>query len=211
MSVYPGAFRGISKSSLTVAPYRSFPSPVTALAGTTALGLSRGLRTRPIKNRPRTPRWGQGRTQTRSYVFDICRTSSTSSLTTCAFVSQHGSRTRRTPSCPSAETGCRRSRRWGNPLEPWRLRSCNLSSLDLGCRWCSVCRAMRLGRPWPARNPCPEGSQRSPGSRLSSRVRVPGSWTVRGCPAVTDGLDAGGAAPYRCAARPPPGNAAALW
>src|SRR5947207_3855005 len=88
MSVYPGAFRGISKSSLTVAPYRSFPSPVTALAGTTVLGLSRGLRTRPIRNRPRTPRWGQGRTPTRSYVFDICRTSSTSSLTTCNFVSQ---------------------------------------------------------------------------------------------------------------------------
>jgi hypothetical protein len=55
--------RGISKSSLTVALYRSFPSPVTVMAGTTALGLSRGLRTRPIRNRPRTPRWGQGRTQ----------------------------------------------------------------------------------------------------------------------------------------------------
>jgi hypothetical protein len=41
----------------------SFPSPVTVMAGTTALGLSRGLRTRPIRNRPRTPRWGQGRTQ----------------------------------------------------------------------------------------------------------------------------------------------------
>src|SRR3954451_13739970 len=80
--------RGISKSSLTVALYRSFPSPVTAMAGTTALGLSRGLRTRPIRNRPRTPRWGQGRTQTRSYAFDIRRTSFTSSLTTCDFVSQ---------------------------------------------------------------------------------------------------------------------------
>jgi hypothetical protein len=80
--------RGISESSLIVAPYRSFPSPVTDLAGTTVLGLSRGLRTQPIRNRSRTPRWGQGRTQTRSYVFDIRRTSYTSSLTTCGFVSQ---------------------------------------------------------------------------------------------------------------------------
>src|SRR5262245_48432491 len=80
--------RGISKSSLTVALYRSFPSPVTVMAGTTVLGLSRGLRTRPIRNRSRTPRWGQGRTQTRSYVLDIRRTSFTSSLTTCDFVSQ---------------------------------------------------------------------------------------------------------------------------
>src|SRR5258705_9364999 len=55
------------------------------MAGTTALGLSSGLRTRPIRNRPRTPRWGQGRTQTRSYVFDIRRASFTISLTTCDF------------------------------------------------------------------------------------------------------------------------------
>jgi len=33
-------------------------------------------------------RWGRGRTLTRSYVFDIRRTSSTSSLTTCDLVSQ---------------------------------------------------------------------------------------------------------------------------
>ena len=55
------------------------------MVGTTALGLSRELRTRPIGNRPRTSRRGQGRTQTRSYVFDMRRTSSTSSLTTCDF------------------------------------------------------------------------------------------------------------------------------
>jgi hypothetical protein len=51
--------RGILKSSLIVALFRSFPSPVTAMAGTAALGLSRELRTRPIRNRPRTSRWGQ--------------------------------------------------------------------------------------------------------------------------------------------------------
>jgi len=49
---------------------------------------SRELRTQPIKNRPRTSRRGQGRTQTRSYVFDICRPSSTRSLTTCGLVPQ---------------------------------------------------------------------------------------------------------------------------
>ena len=41
------------------APFRSFPSPVTAMAGAAALGLSRELRTQPIRNRPRTSRWGQ--------------------------------------------------------------------------------------------------------------------------------------------------------
>ena len=39
--------------------FRSFPSPVTAMAGTAALGLSRELRTQPIRNRPRTSRRGQ--------------------------------------------------------------------------------------------------------------------------------------------------------
>src|SRR5712691_6298057 len=51
--------RGISKSFLVVAPCRSFPSPVAAMVGSAALGLSRELRTRPIRNRPRTSRWGQ--------------------------------------------------------------------------------------------------------------------------------------------------------
>src|SRR5256885_12734149 len=73
---------------------------MTALTGTTVLGLSRRLRTRPITNRPRTPRWGQGRTQTRSYVFDIRRASLTSSLTTCDFVSQQ-----RASPAPLAGTG----------------------------------------------------------------------------------------------------------
>ena len=51
--------RGIRKSSLIVALYRPFPSPVAAMVGSAALGLSRKLRTRPIRNRPRTSRWGR--------------------------------------------------------------------------------------------------------------------------------------------------------
>ena len=51
--------RGISKSFLVVAPCRSFPSPVAAMVGSATLGFSRELRTRPIRNRPRTSRWGQ--------------------------------------------------------------------------------------------------------------------------------------------------------
>src|SRR5260370_21559805 len=51
--------RGISKGSLIVA-HRSFPSPVTAMAGTAVLGLSRELRTQPVGNRSRTSRRGQG-------------------------------------------------------------------------------------------------------------------------------------------------------
>ena len=47
------------QGSLTVALFRSFPSPVTAMAGTAALGLSRELRTQPIRNRPCTSRRGQ--------------------------------------------------------------------------------------------------------------------------------------------------------
>src|SRR5260370_14004486 len=50
--------RGISKGSLIVA-HRSFPSPVTAMAGTAVLGLSRELRTQPVRNRSRTSRRGQ--------------------------------------------------------------------------------------------------------------------------------------------------------
>jgi hypothetical protein len=46
---------------LLVAPYRSFPSPVTTMAGTAALGLYRELRTQPVRNRPRTSRRGQVR------------------------------------------------------------------------------------------------------------------------------------------------------
>ena len=41
------------------AKLRSFPSPVAAMAGTAALGLSRELRTRPARSRPRTSRRGQ--------------------------------------------------------------------------------------------------------------------------------------------------------
>ena len=37
----------------------SFPSPVAAMVGSATLGFSRELRTRPIRNRPRTSRWGQ--------------------------------------------------------------------------------------------------------------------------------------------------------
>jgi hypothetical protein len=57
----PGMFRsrGISKSFRIVALCRSFPSLVTAMVGTAALELSHRLRTRPIKNRPRTLRRGQ--------------------------------------------------------------------------------------------------------------------------------------------------------
>ena len=40
-------------------PIRSFPSPVAAMAGATALGLFRELRTQPVRNRPRTSRRGQ--------------------------------------------------------------------------------------------------------------------------------------------------------
>jgi len=51
--------RGIRESFLVIAPCQPFPSPVDAMAGTATLGLSRELRTRPIRNRPRTSRWGQ--------------------------------------------------------------------------------------------------------------------------------------------------------
>src|SRR5260370_31141769 len=44
--------RGISKGSLIVA-LRSFPAPVTAMAGAAALGLSRHLRPPPARNPPR--------------------------------------------------------------------------------------------------------------------------------------------------------------
>ena len=43
-------------------PCGSFPSPVAAMVGTAALGLSRELRTRPIRNRPRTSRWDRSNT-----------------------------------------------------------------------------------------------------------------------------------------------------
>ena len=72
------ACRDIGESFLVVALYRPFPLPVTTMVGTAVLGRSRELQTRPIRNRPRMSRWGRGRTQTRSYVFDIRRTSSTS-------------------------------------------------------------------------------------------------------------------------------------
>ena len=48
-----------ARVSWIVAPFRSFPSPVAAMAGTAALGLSRELRTQPARNRPRTSRRGQ--------------------------------------------------------------------------------------------------------------------------------------------------------
>jgi len=51
--------RGISKGFPIVAPFRSFPSPVTAMAGAAVLGLFRELRTQPVRNRPRTSRRGQ--------------------------------------------------------------------------------------------------------------------------------------------------------
>ncbi len=51
--------RGISKGFRIVAPFRSFPSPVAAMAGAAVLGLSRELRTQPARNRPRTSRRGQ--------------------------------------------------------------------------------------------------------------------------------------------------------
>src|ERR1022692_4034572 len=40
-------------------PSGPFPSPVAAMAGAAALGLFRELRTRPVRNRPRTSRRGQ--------------------------------------------------------------------------------------------------------------------------------------------------------
>jgi hypothetical protein len=51
--------RGISKDFRVVALFRSFPSPVAAMAGAAALGLFRELRTQPARNRPRTSRRGQ--------------------------------------------------------------------------------------------------------------------------------------------------------
>ena len=51
--------RGISKGFRIVAPFRSFPSPVAAMAGAAVLGLFRELRTQPARNRPRTSRRGQ--------------------------------------------------------------------------------------------------------------------------------------------------------
>ena len=46
-------------SSRIVAPFRSFPSPVAAMAGAAVLGLFRELRTQPVRNRSRTSRRGQ--------------------------------------------------------------------------------------------------------------------------------------------------------
>ena len=40
-------------------PIGHFPSPVATMAGAAALGLCRELRTRPVRNRPRTSRRGQ--------------------------------------------------------------------------------------------------------------------------------------------------------
>ena len=51
--------RGISKGFRIVAPFRSFPSPVAAMAGAAVPGLFRELRTQPVRNRPRTSRRGQ--------------------------------------------------------------------------------------------------------------------------------------------------------
>jgi len=51
--------RGISKGFLAVALFRSFPSPVAAMAGAAVLGLFRELRTQPVRNRQRTSRRGQ--------------------------------------------------------------------------------------------------------------------------------------------------------
>ncbi len=42
---------------------------------------------------------------------------------------------------------------------------------------------------WPSLRPVPPDSLSRAGSSESSRVHVPGSSTVRGCPAVTGGLD----------------------
>ena len=71
-------------------------------------------------------------------------------------------------------------------------------------------RALGKGRPWawplfPAR-----GAAEAPGSSVPSRVRSPGIFTCARCPAVTGTLEAGGAAPYPGAARPPAWSAAAL-
>jgi hypothetical protein len=52
-----------------------------------------------------------------------------------------------------------------HPLEPWRLRSCNLGSLDLCRKWRSMCRADRRGRPLACPHLLPQGPPRSPGSR----------------------------------------------
>jgi hypothetical protein len=60
---------------------------VAAIAGSAALGLSRELRTRPV--RIGHARHGGDRSNTTcSYVSSISQTSSTSSLTTCDLVSQ---------------------------------------------------------------------------------------------------------------------------
>ena len=80
----PGVFasRGISESFLVVAPYRSFPLPVTAMVGTAVLELSRELRTRPIRNRPRASRWGQVEHKPEATSSTYVEPPSTSSLTT---------------------------------------------------------------------------------------------------------------------------------
>jgi hypothetical protein len=59
-AIQPGMLvsRGICKGFLIVA-LSVFPAPVTAMAGAAALGLFRELRTRPVRNRPRTSRRGQ--------------------------------------------------------------------------------------------------------------------------------------------------------
>ena len=48
---------------------------------------------------------------------------------------------------------------------------------------------MPSARSWPSFRLVPPESLSRARSSLSSRVHVPGSSTVRGCPAVTDGLD----------------------
>src|SRR5207342_1334057 len=82
--------RGISESFLVVAPCRPFPSPVAAMVGSATLGLFPRA-PYPTDQEPATHvAVGTGRTQTCSYVFDIRRTSSTSSLITCDRASQRG-------------------------------------------------------------------------------------------------------------------------
>ena len=49
----------LSQGGSTGSKFRSFPSPVTAMAGAAVLGLSREFRTQPVRNRPRTSRRGQ--------------------------------------------------------------------------------------------------------------------------------------------------------
>src|SRR5262249_626743 len=103
--------RGISKSSLIVALYRPFPSPVTASWIGDPWAFPRA--SHPTDQEPATHvAVGTGRTRTRSYVFDIRRTSSTSTTGLDRFSGVHLRRSGR----------CSRVSVRGGPVGAWECQ-----------------------------------------------------------------------------------------